>query len=122
MFFHIHPSNGVPVYEQIARQIMFAVASGGIVPGELVPSVRNLSRELAVNPNTVARAYLELELAGVIETKKGSGAFVSDEGSPLARKQKNKILQERIDALLAEAKHLDISVEAVIKMIEQRSK
>jgi len=68
VFFNINTSNGVPVYEQIARQIVFAVANRGIESGELVPSVRNLSRELAVNPNTVARAYRQLQDSGVLET------------------------------------------------------
>ena len=64
MFFHIDPTNGLAIYEQVARQVMFAVAGGALAPGEMVPSVRELARELALNPNTVARAYRELQARG----------------------------------------------------------
>ena len=60
MFLHIEPTNGLAIYDQIVRQIKFAVAGGGLPPGEMAPSVRELARELAVNPNTVARAYNQL--------------------------------------------------------------
>jgi len=67
----------VPVYEQISRQIAFAIASGGIEVGQLVPSVRSMSRDLAVNPNTVARAYRQLQDAQIIESVRGEGMLVT---------------------------------------------
>ena len=84
MFFKINQTNGVPVYEQISRQIAFAIASEGIAVGELVPSVRNLSRDLAVNPNTVARAYRQLQDEGILETVRGEGLLVTSNcGQPV---------------------------------------
>ena len=118
MFFHIHPSNGVPVYEQIARQIMFAVASGGIVPGELVPSVRNLSRELAVNPNTVARAYRQLQDAGILETVRGEGMLVTAEAPRQCRADRQRLIGNRIESALLEARQSQLT-ESEIKTLVQ---
>lgn len=105
---------------QIVNQVKLLVGANRLKAGDKLPSVRNLAEQLIVNPNTVARAYRELETLGLVEAKAGSGAFVSNLGSPLARKQKNKMIQERIDSLLADANHLGISVDALVKMIRQR--
>ena len=72
MFFSIDPSNGVPIYEQVVRQIKFAVADGVLVAGQMVPSVRQLSNDLAINPNTISRAYLQLQDEKVLESLRGS--------------------------------------------------
>ena len=72
-----------------------------------------LAERLLVNPNTVARAYRELEAAGVVEKRRTAGTYVSDQGSPLARRERMKILTERIDALLAEARQMDVAFEDV---------
>ena len=90
--------------------------------GEQLPPVRKLAEQLVVNPNTVARAYRELETAGVIKTRRGAGVFVSDVGSPLARREQNRILNERIDMLLAEAQQMNVDLEMLTRMIRQRSR
>ena len=77
MFLAIDPQNGVAIYEQIVRQVNFAVAGEALEAGDLVPSVRELARQLAVNPNTVARAYRQLQADGVLETVRGTGLAVS---------------------------------------------
>ena len=74
MFINIDPSDGIPIYEQIVRQIKFAAAGGVVRPGELIPSVREVASELAVNPNTVAKAYRQLQIEGVVESVRGEGA------------------------------------------------
>ena len=68
----VDPSNGLAIYDQIVRQIKFAIASGAVLPGELVPSVRELAKQVAVNPNTVSRAYRELQSENVLETVRGT--------------------------------------------------
>ena len=73
-----------------------------------------------MNPNTIARAYRELEVAGVVEKRRTAGTYVSAVGSPLARRERLKILTERIDALLAEARQLGIRTEHVIDLVRQR--
>jgi len=81
MFFRIDPSNGIPIYDQIVRQVKFAAANQTLTPGDLVPSVRELAKNLAVNPNTVARAYRELQTDGVLATIRGTGLEVTS-GAP----------------------------------------
>ena len=79
-----------------------------------------LAERLVVNPNTVARAYRELEAAGVVEKRRTAGTFVSEAGSPLARRERLKILTERVDALLAEARQLGIAVGEIVELIARR--
>jgi GntR family transcriptional regulator len=103
------------------NQIKYLVASGRLKQGEQLLPVRKLAEQLIVNPNTVARAYRELEAEGVVESRRGSGVFVSEGVSPLAKREQNKILNDRIDLLLAEAAHMNVDLEAVIKLVRQRS-
>ena len=88
---------------QVVNQIKYLVAAGRLVAGEELLPIRVLAEKLVVNPNTIARAYRELELAGIVEKRRTAGTFVTDQGSPLARRERMKILTERIDQLLAEA-------------------
>jgi GntR family transcriptional regulator len=122
MQIHLSSSDGVPIYRQITNQVKYLVAVGRLSVGQQLPTVRALAEQLIVNPNTVARAYHELESAGVISSRQGSGAFVAGNGSPLASRDKQKLLHERIDVLLAEASHLNIDVSSVIKMVRDRSR
>lgn len=121
MQIHISPSDGVPIYLQIVNQVKYLVASGRLAAGEELPAIRVLAEQLLVNPNTVARAYRELEVAGIVTKRRTAGTYVSDAGSPLARRQRRKILAERADALLAEAAQLDIGVDEVIDLIRDRA-
>lgn len=118
---HISTNDGVPIYLQIVNQLKYLVASGRLSPGEELPPIRVLAERLLINPNTVARAYRELETAGIVEKRRTAGTYVSDQGSPLARRERIKILTQRIDALLAEAGQMDIAFEDVIKLVQQRN-
>jgi GntR family transcriptional regulator len=120
MDIHISPHDGVPIYLQIVNQVKYLVAAGRLAPGEELPAIRVLAERLQVNPNTVARAYRELEVAGVVEKRRTAGTYVSAAGSPLARRERLKILTERIDALLAEARQLGIRTDDVIDLLRQR--
>jgi GntR family transcriptional regulator len=122
MQIHISSSNGVPIYLQIVNQVKYHVASGRLAAGAELPPIRVLAEKLLINPSTVARAYRELEMAGIVEKRRTAGTYVSDQGSPLARRERIKILSERIDALLAEARQMNIDVEEVLKLIEQRNR
>ena len=121
MRIRISTADGIPVYLQIVNQIKYLVAAGRLVAGEQLPSVRGLAERLLVNPNTVARAYRELEAAGVLTTRRGAGVYVSGEGSPLSQAQKDRILNERIDVLLAEAAQLGASVEDLARRLRERA-
>ena len=113
--------DGVPIYLQIVQQVKHLVASGRVSPGDELPPIRVLAHQLLVNPNTVARAYMELEREGLVHKRHGSGTYISDAGSPLARKERLKILSERIDALLAEARNLRIESPELLRLVKERS-
>jgi GntR family transcriptional regulator len=116
----ITSSDGIPIYLQIVNQVKYLVASGRLSPGEELPPIRVLAEQLLVNPNTVARAYRELEMAGVVTKRRTAGTYVSQRGSPLERRERLRILTERVDALLAEARQMDVTVDQVFELIRRR--
>jgi GntR family transcriptional regulator len=89
MLFRPNPSSGVPIYLQLMEQVKHGIETGALRPGEQLPGIRPLAEELVINPNTVAKAYRELEHEGVIELRQGAGAFVS--GKVLAQKQTDRL-------------------------------
>lgn len=121
MNIRISTSDGVPIYLQIVNQVKQLCASGKLKAGDELPPVRTLGEQLLINPNTVARAYRELEREGVLVTRRGAGTYVSDTGSTLSRSEKIKILTERVDALLSEAAHLRIGTDEVITLLNGRA-
>ena len=120
MQLHISTKDGVPIYLQIVNQVKYLVASGRLAPGEEIPPIRTLAEHLVINPNTVAKAYHELEREGVVTKKHGSGTYISDNGSPLARRERMRILTQRVDALLAEARHMDVPLAELVNLIRDR--
>ena len=120
MRIRVTPGDGHPAYQQIVNQIKYLVASSVLKPGEELPPIRALAEQLVINPNTVARAYRELENAGLVFKRGTVGTFVSDTPSPLARRERLKILRKRIDALLSDAKHMGIDIDAVKALIDER--
>lgn len=120
MQIHISTNDGVPIYLQVVNQIKFLIASGRLASGDELPPIRVLASQLLVNPNTIARAYRELEMAGIVEKRRTAGTYVSEQGSPLARRERVKILTERIDTLLAEASSLGVELDDVMKLVQQR--
>ena len=120
MELHIATRDGVPIYLQIVNQVKYLVASGRLTAGEELPPIRTLAEQLLVNPNTVARAYRELELAGVVEKRRTAGTYVSGAASKLARRERLRIVGERIDALLAEARQMNIDTETLINLLRER--
>lgn len=103
MFFQVDPANGVAIFDQVTRQVKFAVARGAIRPGNMVPSVRELAKELAINPNTVARAYQQLQSDGVLEGVRGMGLEVAADAVKLCRAERLKLIQARVRHALVEA-------------------
>lgn len=119
MWFHIDPSSGTPIYRQIADQVRQAVAGGTLRPGDRLPSVRELSVELALNPNTVAKAYQELERSGVIETPRGRGSFVADHDHGLPAAARLEKLRPAVERLVAEAYHLGVPDQDVQQLVRR---
>lgn len=120
MEFQVETSSSTPIYRQLADQICEAVARGRLRPGERLPSVRDLSKSLVVNPNTVARTYTELERNGVLNTRPGLGVFVAEPRSELTRKVRKERLLKRLDQLLTEAVHLGFAADEVRALIDER--
>ena len=120
VWIHISADDGVPIYQQIVNQVKYLLASGRLSAGEELPPIRVLAEKLVVNPNTVARAYRELETAGLVEKRRTAGTYVSNAGSPLALIERVKILTVRVDGLLAEARQLGIGVDEVVELIVRR--
>jgi GntR family transcriptional regulator len=119
MFFHVDLANGLAIYEQVARQIKFAVADDLLRPGELVPSVREVARELAINPNTVARAYRDLQADGVLEPVRGTGLAVAAGAATRCRQERVTLIRARLEQVLAEAGRSGLGREEVRRLVEQ---
>jgi GntR family transcriptional regulator len=117
MFFSIDPSNGVAIYEQIVRQVTFAIAEGTLCPGQLLPSVRQLGQQLAINPNTIARAYQQLQADQVIETLRGRGLAVCAGASERCREVRRSLIAERLRSALAEALHGGLKAEEIREIV-----
>lgn len=105
MLYRIDPSNGLAIYDQIARQVKFSVAHGALRPGDLIPSVRELAQSLAVNPNTVARAYRDLQIDGIVEPLRGEGLRIARNAPERCRKERQKLLKERLKSVILECRH-----------------
>jgi GntR family transcriptional regulator len=116
----ISPNDGVPIYLQIANQIKYLASSGQLRTGDELPAIRTLAEELVVNPNTVARAYRELEIAGIVEKRRTAGTFISDAGTRLARRERLKIIIQRLDALVAEARQMGVSLDELTDLLRER--
>jgi GntR family transcriptional regulator len=119
LFIHIDPSSGLPIYLQIAQQLKTAVAMGRLQPEDPLPSVRQLAVELAVNPNTVARAYLDLEIEGVIYKRQGAGTFVSGQGVEMSKGERRRVLNELLEKALVEGINLGLSERELREAFER---
>ncbi|HHY46574.1 MAG TPA: GntR family transcriptional regulator [Firmicutes bacterium] len=113
MWFHLEPSSPIPIYAQIAEQVKRAVAGGILLPGDQLPSVRELAMKLRINPNTVARAYLELEREGVVATQRGRGTFVADGIRALPEVEREREVKGDIERALVKARDYGIKGEKV---------
>jgi GntR family transcriptional regulator len=120
MEFQCDPTSRVPIYRQLMDQIRQAIARGRLRPGSRLPSVRVLSRELVVNPNTVARTYTELEREGLLNTRQGLGVFVAEPQAELSAAARRERLSAALDRFLTEAVHLGFSAEEVMAAVAKR--
>ena len=120
MEFRIDASSRLPIYRQLRNQFRQAIARGRLRPEERLPSVRELSRTLVVNPNTIARVYTELEREGMLNTRPGLGVFVAEPKTELTRKVRKERLVELVDHFLTEAVHLGFSAAEVVSLVGDR--
>ena len=120
MEFRIEPTSRQAIYRQLSEQIREAIATGRLAEGERLPSVRELSRTVVVNPNTIARVYTELERDGVLNTRPGLGVFVARPRQELTKKARHDRLIRHVDTLLTEAVHLGFAAEEVTGLVAER--
>ena len=119
MFFTINPTNGLAIFDQIVRQVKFAVAHGTLGPGDMVPSVRELAKELAVNPNTVVKAYRDLTGEGILEAVRGTGLTITADAVKHCEKERLALVRERIGHVLAEAHSSRLEIEEIRTLVEE---
>ncbi len=120
MFMKIDATDGVPLYLQIAKEIKHSIAVGSLRPGEQIPSVREIALQITVNPNTVAKAYRELETQGIVETRRGTGTFVSNEVFAISEEERSRIVSNLIDRVVDEANHLQMDEDELMRLFIER--
>jgi GntR family transcriptional regulator len=116
---HVQPGSGEPIYQQLVRQLKHAMATGVFSRGDQLPTVRELAANLVVNPNTVARAYRELERDGLLESVRGRGTFVSSVRRQMGKAERRRRLRPMLDQLVAEADALGFDEAELIAELER---
>ena len=116
----VDTSSFVPIYEQIKKEFKKEIFGGDLKPNDPLPSIRDLATELLVNPNTVARAYRELEMEGFIYTRKGKGCYVSDDSTQRMTEERESILIISFDEVIEEAKKYGLDGEEIKKLFDER--
>jgi GntR family transcriptional regulator len=119
MFLQIDFQNGLPIYEQVVRQVKFAIAGEDFKEGELVPSVREIARELAINPNTVARAFRQLQTDGVLQSVRGTGLAVAPGAAERCRKDRVELIRARFTQVLSEAVQSRLDPDELRTIVER---
>jgi GntR family transcriptional regulator len=116
--FRLDLKSGVPVYRQLIDQVLIAVASGTLGPGDQVPTVRQLAVDLSINPNTVVRAYKELEIRGMLTTQQGTGTFITNKKVKQDEVQRQRRLTQMVDEFVARVSADGYTVEEIIARLE----
>ncbi len=118
----VNQGDGVPIYLQLVQQIKRLIATKRLGADSELPPVRVLAQQLVLNPNTVVRAYRELEVAGLIYKRRGAGTYVSTKGTPYTDDECRRILGQRADALLVEGRTLGYDSEKLIELLRERER
>lgn len=115
----LDPKSNVPLYEQIIKQVRERIVQGIVKPGEKVPSIRELSAELAINPNTVSKAYKELERIGLFVTYRGKGTFINDEIDAVINEQDKEHIKSKLKEVVVDSIYAGITIQELNNWIEQ---
>jgi GntR family transcriptional regulator len=117
--FRLDADSGVPVYRQLIDQVAGAIASGSLAAGNQLPTVRQVAVDLAINPNTVMRAYRELEIRGILETQQGTGTFISSQKPKRPDADRQRQLTQLVSDFLARAGAAGFTVEELLEQINE---
>ena len=112
--------SGVPFYRQIVDQIRYGIASKRLLPGEQLPTVRDLAVQLEINPNTARKAYSELEILGVLDTQQGTGTFVAVAEIEIADVERDRMLGQICDELVARGQQYNITLDEIVNHLQRR--
>jgi GntR family transcriptional regulator len=113
-------SDGLPIYQQIVDQIQYRIMSGQLCVGDELPTIRGLAEELRVNPNTVARAYRELENQGLVEKRRTTGTFVAELPTTRSLAERRRLLTPHLDKLIIQSRQLGFSVDDLLDLLRKR--
>jgi GntR family transcriptional regulator len=116
--FILDQANGTPIYRQIIQHIEYAILSGRMKPGDRLPTIRSLAVELKTNPNTIAKAYGELEIRGILATQVGSGTYISDKKPVVEDDSLNRKIREVLGRFVQELKALGVEKRELVKLID----
>jgi GntR family transcriptional regulator len=119
MLLRVEPNSPIPLYEQITAQVVFAVASGALAPGDMIPSVRELAAQLLVHPNTVARSFQDLERLGVVRALRGKGMEVTAEAPAWCLSHRQELVRGRLRDALHEAVSSGLTSDAIVKLVQE---
>jgi GntR family transcriptional regulator len=119
--FSLDQTNGIPIYRQIIRQIEYAILSERMKPGDKLPTIRSLAVALKINPNTIAKAYNELEIRGILATQVGSGTYISDKKPEPEEDGRNQKIQEVLSRFMQEMKGLGVDKNELLSLIDKWS-
>ncbi len=117
--FSLDPKSGVPYYKQVILQVEMAIADGRLTQGDQLPTVRSLAVDLSINPNTVARAYNELEIRGIVTTQQGTGTFISDKQIELTAVQREEVLAELSKSFVSKANSYGFTIDELLDYLEE---
>jgi GntR family transcriptional regulator len=120
MEIRLSSTDGLPVYRQIVNQVKYMVASGRLRAGQELPAIRTLAEKLVINPNTVIRAYLELAREGIVESRHGSGTYITGSAEKPSPEAAQKALAPKVDSLLADASHLKVALQDTLNLVRER--
>ncbi|MDR2304517.1 MAG: GntR family transcriptional regulator [Treponema sp.] len=119
--FSLDPANGVPIYRQIIQQIEYGILSGRMKSGDRLPTIRSLAVNLKINPNTIAKAYNELEIKGILATQVGSGTYISDKSPEAEEDARLRKVGEVLRRFIQEMKDLGVDTGELIALIKESS-
>ena len=117
--FRLDGRSGVPVYRQLIDQVQGAIATGVLKPGDQLPTVRMVAVELAINPNTVLRAYREMEIRGVLDTQQGTGTFIADNQAEPSKEERERQLAQLVGEFVSRAGSAGLTVNELIEALKQ---
>ena len=117
--FRLDAHSGVPVYRQLIDQVQAAIASGLLHPGDQLPTVRQVAVDLTINPNTVSRAYREMEIRGLLDTQQGSGTFISERKIEYSRNERERLLSQLIGEFVSRAGAAGFTLKQLMKALQE---